>query len=159
MCSQSHGCAVQRRCPATLPHLAACCRPARFLGACLPHTNTCRNRSCHSNADPPSVARKPPVQKAWSQGSSNPITQRPSNPTPSNGVANPTKPSTAVSGETATPMRHLSDRMMYLLANLTVSGRGNNHSQNLTDFHPRACREPSRSRTAQSTRVCSQALR
>ncbi|CAO2658594.1 Nn.00g063170.m01.CDS01 [Neocucurbitaria sp. VM-36] len=64
--------------------------------------------------------RKPP-QKAWTQGT-NPITQRPSNPTASNGVVNSSKStqnSSAPSGETASPMRHLSDRMMYLLANLT----------------------------------------
>ncbi|KAH4119711.1 hypothetical protein HBI40_052700 [Parastagonospora nodorum] len=65
--------------------------------------------------------RKPPAQKAWTQGT-NPITQRPSNSPASNGVGNVPKPAQTVtnsSGETATPMRHLSDRMMYLLANLT----------------------------------------
>ncbi|KAH6639856.1 hypothetical protein C7974DRAFT_389311 [Boeremia exigua] len=60
--------------------------------------------------------RKPPAPKAWSQGT-NPITQRPSNPAPTNGAAASPKP--AAPRETATPMRHLSDRMMYLLANLT----------------------------------------
>ncbi|KAF1942358.1 hypothetical protein EJ02DRAFT_502904 [Clathrospora elynae] len=64
--------------------------------------------------------RKPPAQKAWTQGT-NPLTQRPSNPAVSNGVSTskPAQSSTASSGETASPMRHLSDRMMYLLANLT----------------------------------------
>lgn len=65
--------------------------------------------------------RKPPPQKAWTQGT-NPITQRSSTPVTSNGAAAPAKPqhnSTLPSGETATPMRHLNDRMMYLLANLT----------------------------------------
>ncbi|KAF2127158.1 hypothetical protein P153DRAFT_320653 [Dothidotthia symphoricarpi CBS 119687] len=64
--------------------------------------------------------RKPP-QKAWTQGT-NPITQRSSNPSPSNGVVNnpkPTQTPTAPSGESASPMKHLSDRMMYLLVNLT----------------------------------------
>ncbi|KAH8695699.1 hypothetical protein GQ44DRAFT_634871 [Phaeosphaeriaceae sp. PMI808] len=65
--------------------------------------------------------RKPPPQKAWTQGT-NPITQRLSNPPASNGVVNTPKPShnsTTSSGQIGTPMRHLSDRMMYLLANLT----------------------------------------
>lgn len=64
--------------------------------------------------------RKPPAPRAWSQGT-NPITQRPTNSTPTNGVATTAKPAATATGETATPMRHLSDRMMYLLANLTVS--------------------------------------
>ncbi|KAF1849768.1 uncharacterized protein K460DRAFT_272116 [Cucurbitaria berberidis CBS 394.84] len=65
--------------------------------------------------------RKPPPQKAWTQGT-NPITQRPSNPPTPNGVASTSKPTHNATGppsETAFPMRHLSDRMMYLLANLT----------------------------------------
>lgn len=75
------------------------------------------------------VCRKPPPQKAWTQGT-NPITQRPSNPPTPNGVANTPKPAqhaTTPSGEAGQPMRHLSDRMMYLLANLTVS-----HAMHLT---------------------------
>ncbi|KNG43920.1 pab1 binding protein [Stemphylium lycopersici] len=64
--------------------------------------------------------RKQPAKTAWTQGT-NPLTQRPTNPAAtSNGVVSSPKPSsTASSGETASPMRHLSDRMMYLLANLT----------------------------------------
>ncbi|KAF2846317.1 PAB1 binding protein-like protein [Plenodomus tracheiphilus IPT5] len=64
---------------------------------------------------------KPLPQKAWTQGT-NPITQRSSTPVTSNGVAAPARPqhnTAAPSGETVTPMRHLNDRMMYLLANLT----------------------------------------
>ncbi|KAF2872381.1 hypothetical protein BDV95DRAFT_382351 [Massariosphaeria phaeospora] len=64
--------------------------------------------------------RKPPPQKAWTHGT-NPITQRASNVNNSNGVVNgpklPQNP-VAVTGETASPMRHLNDRMMYLLSNL-----------------------------------------
>ncbi|KAF2471641.1 uncharacterized protein BDR25DRAFT_324831 [Lindgomyces ingoldianus] len=65
--------------------------------------------------------RKPPAQKAWTQGT-NPITQRPSNLSNSNGVVNTPKPapnSSTLSGETASPMKHMNDRMMYLLASLT----------------------------------------
>ncbi|EUC32192.1 hypothetical protein COCCADRAFT_6075 [Bipolaris zeicola 26-R-13] len=63
--------------------------------------------------------RKQPAKTAWTQGT-NPLTQRPTNPSPSNGLVNSQKPTpTPSSGETASPMRHLSDRMMYLLANLT----------------------------------------
>ncbi|KAL5120463.1 poly(A)-binding protein binding protein [Pleosporales sp. CAS-2024a] len=61
--------------------------------------------------------RKPPAQKAWTQGT-NPITQRLSNPPAPNGVANPA-PKPPQNPTTPSPMRHLSDRMMYLLANLT----------------------------------------
>jgi hypothetical protein len=74
-------------------------------------------------ASPVDGQRRPQAQKAWSQGSANPITQRPSNPTTPNGVANTQKPAhtpASTSGDSAAPMRHLSDRMMYLLANLTV---------------------------------------
>ncbi|KAF2117516.1 hypothetical protein BDV96DRAFT_489185 [Lophiotrema nucula] len=70
--------------------------------------------------------QKPPAQKAWTQGT-NPITQRSSNINNSNGVVNAPKPpqnSLAFTGETASPMRHLNDRMMFLLANL--SGRPGN---------------------------------
>ncbi|KAF2262264.1 hypothetical protein CC78DRAFT_545921 [Lojkania enalia] len=70
--------------------------------------------------------RKPPPQKAWTQGT-NPITQRPASINNSNGVVNTPKPSqnlSALAGETASPMRHLNDRMMFLLANL--SGRPGN---------------------------------
>ncbi|KAL1612534.1 poly(A)-binding protein binding protein [Paraconiothyrium brasiliense] len=59
------------------------------------------------------------AQKAW-QGT-NPITQRSTNQN-TNGVVNasrPSQPASALSGETITPMRHLNDRMMYLLANLS----------------------------------------
>ncbi|KAF1955507.1 hypothetical protein CC80DRAFT_493007 [Byssothecium circinans] len=62
-------------------------------------------------------AQKKP--RAW-QGT-NPITQRPSNAN-SNGVVSTPKPahvSTPLSVESASPMRHLSDRMYYLLANLS----------------------------------------
>jgi hypothetical protein len=72
-------------------------------------------------ADSTLLLRKPPPPRAW-QGT-NPITQRPTNPT-SNGVASAPRPSQnagAFSGETASPMRHLNDRMMFLLANLSVS--------------------------------------
>ncbi|EMD60139.1 hypothetical protein COCSADRAFT_40571 [Bipolaris sorokiniana ND90Pr] len=62
--------------------------------------------------------RKQPAKTAWTQGT-NPLTQRPTNPSPSNGLVNSPKPTPTPSGETASPMRHLSDRMMYLLANLT----------------------------------------
>ncbi|PZD29424.1 PBP1, Protein interacting with poly(A)-binding protein [Pyrenophora tritici-repentis] len=65
--------------------------------------------------------RKPPAKTAWTQGT-NPLTQRPTSTATSNGAVNSPKPSQtspASSGETPTPMRHLSDRMMYLLANLT----------------------------------------
>ncbi|KAF1928540.1 uncharacterized protein M421DRAFT_148530 [Didymella exigua CBS 183.55] len=62
--------------------------------------------------------RKSPAPRAWSQGT-NPITQRPTSSTPTNGLANAPKPAATAPGETSTPMRHLSDRMMYLLANLT----------------------------------------
>ncbi|KAF2651361.1 hypothetical protein K491DRAFT_607077 [Lophiostoma macrostomum CBS 122681] len=65
--------------------------------------------------------RKPPAaQKAWTQGT-NPIIQRPSNPNSSNGVVNTPKPAqnpSSLPSESASPMRHLNDRMMYLLANL-----------------------------------------
>ncbi|OCK81729.1 hypothetical protein K432DRAFT_8142 [Lepidopterella palustris CBS 459.81] len=67
--------------------------------------------------------RKPPTQRAWTQGT-NPITQRLSNPN-SNGVVNASKPApnpqslVVPSGETASPMRHMSDRMTFLLANFT----------------------------------------
>jgi hypothetical protein len=80
-------------------------------------------REVKRHADPCVACRKSPAPKAWSQGT-NPITQRPTNPTPSNGVATAPKPSASLSRETATPMRHLSDRMMYLLANLTVRKYG-----------------------------------
>ncbi|KAF2635826.1 PAB1 binding protein-like protein [Massarina eburnea CBS 473.64] len=63
--------------------------------------------------------KKPPQPRAW-QGT-NPITQRPSNAN-SNGVANTSRPSQApapLSGESASPVKHLSDRMYYLLANLS----------------------------------------
>ncbi|KAF2021495.1 hypothetical protein BU24DRAFT_337600 [Aaosphaeria arxii CBS 175.79] len=63
--------------------------------------------------------RKPP--KAWSQGT-NPITQRPSNPSTTNGTANSVKPSQhqpAPTSDSGSPMRHLNDRMMFLLASLT----------------------------------------
>ncbi|KAF2710622.1 hypothetical protein K504DRAFT_266615 [Pleomassaria siparia CBS 279.74] len=65
--------------------------------------------------------RKPPPQKAWTQGT-NPITQRLSNASNLNGVANNPKSAQnppALSGETITPMRHMNDRMMFLLANMT----------------------------------------
>ncbi|PSN68590.1 hypothetical protein BS50DRAFT_571836 [Corynespora cassiicola Philippines] len=67
--------------------------------------------------------RKPPQKAAWTSGN-NPITQRPTNnnsPAP-NGAINAPKPShtpAAVSGETISPMRHLNDRMMFLLVNLS----------------------------------------
>ncbi|KAI1534463.1 SM-ATX domain containing protein [Pyrenophora tritici-repentis] len=67
------------------------------------------------------LAVKPPAKTAWTQGT-NPLTQRPTSTATSNGAVNSPKPSQtspASSGETPTPMRHLSDRMMYLLANLT----------------------------------------
>ncbi|KAL7776614.1 hypothetical protein CFE70_007032 [Pyrenophora teres f. teres 0-1] len=67
------------------------------------------------------TCRKPPAKTAWTQGT-NPLTQRPTSTATSNGAVNSPKPSQsspASSGETPTPMRHLSDRMMYLLANLT----------------------------------------
>ncbi|KAI4629532.1 uncharacterized protein J4E87_003796 [Alternaria ethzedia] len=65
--------------------------------------------------------KKPPAKTAWTQGT-NPITQRPTHsPTPNGAVSSPKPPqgSTAASADNASPMRHLSDRMMYLLANLT----------------------------------------
>ncbi|KAF2004854.1 hypothetical protein P154DRAFT_425781 [Amniculicola lignicola CBS 123094] len=65
--------------------------------------------------------RKPSVPKAWTQGT-NPLTQRSTNYNNSNGVNTP-KPSQnahlAFVGESPSPMKHLSDRMMFLLANLT----------------------------------------
>ncbi|KAF2740625.1 hypothetical protein EJ04DRAFT_424491 [Polyplosphaeria fusca] len=70
--------------------------------------------------------RKPQPQKAWTQGT-NPLIQRPSNVNNSNGVVNTPKPSQnslALSGATASPNRHMSDRMMFLLAQL--SGRPGN---------------------------------
>ncbi|KAL5377198.1 hypothetical protein PMIN02_011593 [Paraphaeosphaeria minitans] len=71
-------------------------------------------------ASPVDAAQKKPSQpRAW-QGT-NPITQRSANQN-TNGVVNPPRPSqpaSALSGETITPMRHLNDRMMYLLANLS----------------------------------------
>jgi hypothetical protein len=72
-------------------------------------------------ADSITLRRKPP-QKAW-QGA-NPFTQRPSNSINSNGVVNTLKAnlnSTPLPSESASPMKHLDDRMIYLLANLTVS--------------------------------------
>ncbi|CAI6338275.1 unnamed protein product [Periconia digitata] len=64
--------------------------------------------------------KKPTQPRAW-QGT-NPITQRPSNAN-SNGVVNnnyrPSHVSTPLTGESASPMRHLSDRMYFLLANLS----------------------------------------
>jgi hypothetical protein len=101
------------------------CAPPNCCYSCPPHYYYLPQRSftVHGrNADLATV-RKPPPQKAWTQGT-NPITQRPSNPPAANGAVNTPKPaqnSATASGETATPMRHLSDRMMYLLANLTVS--------------------------------------
>ncbi|KAF2441913.1 hypothetical protein P171DRAFT_366245 [Karstenula rhodostoma CBS 690.94] len=66
---------------------------------------------------PVDAAQKKPSQpRAW-QGT-NPITQRSANQN-TNGVVNaprPSQPASALSGE---PMRHLNDRMMYLLANLS----------------------------------------
>ncbi|KAF2184326.1 hypothetical protein K469DRAFT_181241 [Zopfia rhizophila CBS 207.26] len=68
--------------------------------------------------------RKTPAQKAWTQGT-NPITQRPSNLNNSNGVVNTSKSAQAsqnssiLSSETASPLKHMNDRMMFLLANLT----------------------------------------
>ncbi|KAF7678272.1 hypothetical protein GT037_003653 [Alternaria burnsii] len=65
--------------------------------------------------------KKPPAKSAWTQGT-NPITQRPTHsPTPNGAVNSPKPPqsSTAASADNASAMRHLSDRMMYLLANLT----------------------------------------
>ncbi|KZF25565.1 hypothetical protein L228DRAFT_266030 [Xylona heveae TC161] len=67
--------------------------------------------------------RKSPAPKAWAQGTTNPITQRPSNFNTSNGnaaqnkPANPPKTSNAVSKETNTPEKHANDRLVYLLAN------------------------------------------
>ena len=69
------------------------------------------------------TCRKPPAKSAWTQGT-NPITQRPTHsPTPNGAVNSPKPPqsSTAASADSVSAMRHLSDRMMYLLANLTVS--------------------------------------
>ena len=95
-------------------------RPARHAHLpCSVRRLVLRHSFEKRHADPCVACRKSPAPKAWSQGT-NPITQRPTNPTPSNGVAAAPKPSTSLSRETATPMRHLSDRMMYLLANLTV---------------------------------------
>ncbi|KAF1839213.1 hypothetical protein BDW02DRAFT_487487 [Decorospora gaudefroyi] len=82
---------------------------------------TCTCTCTRRNADL-APRRKPPVKTAWTQGT-NPLTQRPTNPAPSNGVINTSRPSQSSTGapsaETGSPMRHLSDRMMYLLANLT----------------------------------------
>jgi hypothetical protein len=118
--SQSHGNTVRLGCPVDGSFPVCSCQ--------LPHPALRLPRAALSpacrNADL-AARRKPPAQKAWTQGT-NPLTQRPTNPTPSNGIVNPPKPtqnSTGPSGETNTPMRHLSDRMMYLLANLTVSAR------------------------------------
>jgi hypothetical protein len=92
-----------------------------FMSQCSFLDKTLPTCSWH-NADL-ATCRKPPAKTAWTQGT-NPITQRPTHsPTP-NGAANSPKPpqsSTAASADNASPMRHLSDRMMYLLANLTVS--------------------------------------
>ncbi|KAH7084831.1 PAB1 binding protein-like protein [Paraphoma chrysanthemicola] len=93
-----------------------CTRPGLAFGPrFVSSLDTTRARSLEFRG-----ATKPP-QKAWTQGT-NPITQRPSNPPASNGATTAPKPSpnsTASPGEAGVPMRHLSDRMMYLLANLT----------------------------------------
>ncbi|KAF2809728.1 uncharacterized protein BDZ99DRAFT_388593 [Mytilinidion resinicola] len=68
--------------------------------------------------------KPPPQQKAWGQGT-NPITQRASNANNSNGVANPSKATPAAQGppsssnESHSYMKHMNDRMMFLLASLT----------------------------------------
>ncbi|KAF2622234.1 hypothetical protein BU25DRAFT_452165 [Macroventuria anomochaeta] len=95
-------------------------QPAATPGQKLKMTSSAKGIDAQRKPGSPidAAQRKPPAPKAWSLGT-NPITQRPSNPTPTNGVTNTPKLSASVSGETATPMRHLSDRMMYLLANLT----------------------------------------
>lgn len=113
-----------------------------------------------TNADL-AICRKQPAKTAWTQGT-NPLTNRPTNPATSNGLVSSSKPSsTASSAETASPMRHLSDRMMYLLANLTVSdGRfpTSSRSTRLT-LLDRVFRAPLHSRMATSTRVSSLVLR
>lgn len=76
------------------------------------------HRSQGSPVDAPH--RKPPPQKAWTHGT-NPITHPSSTPPPvtANGALPVPRPApTATFTETPTPMRHLNDRMMYLLANL-----------------------------------------
>lgn len=79
-----------------------------------------------SGANSPSLQETPPQQKAWTHGA-NPLTH-PSSSTPvsSNGALPVPRPhqtptSAVSSAESPTPMRHLNDRMMYLLANLIVS--------------------------------------
>lgn len=92
-----------------------------FLSQCTVLDNTLP--TCTWRHADRATCRKPPAKTAWTQGT-NPITQRPTHsPTPNGAVSSPKPPqgSTAASADNASPMRHLSDRMMYLLANLTVS--------------------------------------
>jgi hypothetical protein len=94
--------------------------PAATPGPKLKMTSSAKGIDAQRKPGSPvdAAQRKPPAPRAWSQGT-NPITQRPTNSTPTNGVANTPKPAATATGETGTSMRHLSDRMMYLLANLT----------------------------------------
>ncbi|KAF2085956.1 hypothetical protein K490DRAFT_74827 [Saccharata proteae CBS 121410] len=70
--------------------------------------------------------RKPPAQKAWTSGT-NPITQRPSNPTIPNGAAGANKAPAGAKGMASTPKdaapsdnnRHAHDRMLFLLGSFT----------------------------------------
>jgi hypothetical protein len=92
-----------------------------LMSQCFFFDNTLPSCTCR-NADL-APCRKPPAKTAWTQGT-NPITQRPTHSSTPNGAVNSPKApqsSTAASADNASPMRHLSDRMMYLLANLTVS--------------------------------------
>ncbi|UPX16779.1 poly(A)-binding protein binding protein [Ascochyta rabiei] len=96
-------------------------QPAATPGHKLKMASSAKAMDAHRKPGSPvdAAQRKSPAPKPWSHGSANPITHRSSTSTPSNGLASTPKPANAVSAETATPMRHLSDRMMYLLANLT----------------------------------------
>jgi hypothetical protein len=116
-CEQSHGDTVRLGCPvdSSPPCTLVSCSHRTTLSSKSSLTRTWRNADL-------APRRKTPAKTAWTQGT-NPLTQRPTNNPASNGVVNTSKPAqnSIASGETASPMRHLSDRMMYLLANLTVS--------------------------------------
>jgi hypothetical protein len=93
--------------------------PLRHCNTLFPPSQSLVPVRRHGTNSRPSF-RKPSQPRAW-QGT-NPITQRSANQN-TNGVVNaprPSQPAPALSGETITPMRHLNDRMMYLLANLSV---------------------------------------
>jgi len=112
----SHGATLSsatQSCPHAACHVLVWLQPAAPVPQIPPYIVGCR-------ADSVIFFRKPPQPRAW-QGT-NPITQRPASMN-TNGVVNPPRfgQSTALSAESGTPMRHLNDRMMYLLANLSVS--------------------------------------